>query len=136
MSKVTLVARILLGLVFFVFGLNGFLHFLTMPPMPEEAGALMGALGATGYFFPVLKIVETVSGALLLSGMFVPLALILLAPVIVQIFLFHAVLAPGGIGLPIVIVVLEAYLGFVAYRSSFSGVLSAKPAESAEDANE
>ncbi len=136
MSKAPLVARILLGLVFFVFGLNGFLHFLTMPPMPEEAGALMGALGATGYFFPVLKIVETVSGALLLSGMFVPLALILLAPVIVQIFLFHAVLAPGGIGLPIVLVILEAYLGFVAYRSSFVGVLSAKPAESVEDTSE
>ena len=96
----------------------------------------MGALGATGYFFPVLKIVETVSGALLLSGMFVPLALILLAPIIVQIFLFHSVLAPGGIGLPIVIVILEAYLGFVAYRGSFEGVLSAKPAEAATDTSE
>jgi uncharacterized membrane protein YphA (DoxX/SURF4 family) len=126
MSKAPLVARILLGLIFFVFGLNGFLHFIPMPPMPEEAGALMGALAATGYFFPVLKITEIVSGALLLSGLFVPLALILLAPIVVQIFLFHAVLAPGSMALPIVIVILQAYLGFVAHRGSFDSILSAR----------
>lgn len=126
MSKAPFVARILLGLIFFVFGLNGFLQFLPKPPMPEEAGALMGALAATGYFFPVLKITEVVAGALLLSGMFVPLALILLSPIVVQIVLFHAVLAPGGVALPIVIVVLQAYLGFIAYRSSFDSILTAR----------
>ena len=127
MGKVALVARILLGLVFFVFGLNGFLQFMPMPELPPAAGELMGALGASGYFFPVLKIFETASGLMLLSGRFVPLALIFLAPVTLQIFLFNAVLAPGGIALAIVLLALNWYLGLGPYRSSFSGLLRAKP---------
>ncbi|RMF71290.1 MAG: DoxX family protein [Acidobacteria bacterium] len=120
-------AQILLGLIFFVFGLNGFFHFLPMPEMSPEAGSFLGALAGTGYFFPVLKLVETVSGALLLVNRFVPLALVLLAPVVVQIFLFHAFLDPAGLPLAIVIVILEAYLGFFVYRRSFDGVLRATP---------
>ena len=90
----------------------------------------MGALAASGYFFPVLKLVEVLAGALLLVRRFVPLALVLLAPIVVQIFLFHAVLTPGveNLVLPIVIVALEAYLGFVVYKGSFRPVLAAKPA--------
>ena len=127
MDKLGLIARILLGLIFFVFGLNGLLMFMPMPELTEQAGALMGALAATGYFFPVLKITEIVAGALLLAGLFVPLALILLAPIVVQIFLFHIALEPGGMIMAIVIVVLEAYLGFVVYKDSFAGILQAKP---------
>ena len=125
MGKVPLIARIILGLIFFVFGLNGFFNFITPPPMSEEAGAFLGALAATGYFFPVLKIFEILSGAMLLSGRFVPLALLFLAPIVLQIVLFHAFLDPGGLALPILIVILELYLGLVAYRSSFCKVLSA-----------
>jgi uncharacterized membrane protein YphA (DoxX/SURF4 family) len=88
------VARILLGLVFLVFGLNGFLNFLPVPPMPEKAGAFLGAMVGTGYLLTVVKVVEVVCGALLLSGYFVPLALVLLSPVVVNIFLFHAFLTP------------------------------------------
>ena len=126
---IDLAAHVLLGLIFFVFGLNGFLEFLPMPPLPEPAGNFMGALAATGYFFPVLKLVEVVAGALLLARRFVPLALVLLAPVVVQIFLFHAILTPGveNLVLPLVIVALEAYLGFVVYKDSFRTVLAAKP---------
>jgi hypothetical protein len=106
-------------------GLNGFLQFIEHPPMSDEANAFMGALAATGYFFPVLKIFEILSGAMLLSGRFVPLALVFLAPIILQIFLFHAFLDTAGLALPILIVILELYLGLVAYRSSFCKLLSA-----------
>ena len=84
-------ARILLGLVFTVFGLNGFLHFLPTPPMSGPSGDFAMALGATGYIFPVLKAFEVASGLMLLSGRLVPLALTLLAPIIVNIALFHFV---------------------------------------------
>ncbi|RMG46396.1 MAG: DoxX family protein [Acidobacteria bacterium] len=116
-------ARVLLGLIFFVFGLNGFLHFLPMPELAGPARSMMEALAGTGYFFPVLKLVETISGAALLADLFVPLALVLLAPVVVQIALFHLFLDPAGLPLAAVIVVLEAYLGFGVYRERFAGVL-------------
>ena len=117
--------RVVLGLVFFVFGLNGFLHFLPQPPMPGPPGAFFGALAATGYMLPLLKGTETLAGALLLSNRFVPLALTLLAPVIVNIVLFHAALAPAGIALPIVIVVIEIALAW-SYREAFRRLLAAR----------
>ena len=119
-------ARLLLGLIFFVFGLNGFLHFIPAPPLPEPAMNLIGAMISSGYLFYSVKITEIVCGAMLLTNTFVPLALVLVAPVVVQIFLFHFFLAPEGLLLPIVVVALEAYLGFVVYRNAFRAVLSAK----------
>ncbi len=126
MSKLALAAQMLLGLIFFVFGLNGFFEFLAMPEMPAKAGALMGAFAGTGYFFPVLKITEIVAGALLLLRKFPALALVLLAPIVVQIFLFHAILTPGiqNLVMPILLVALEGYLGFVVYKERFSRVLA------------
>ena len=79
----------LLGLIFFVFGLNGFLHFLAEPEVSGDAATYMGGLAATGYFFPVLKVVEVVGGFLLLIRKFPALALVLLAPVVVQIGRAH-----------------------------------------------
>ena len=108
MNKLGLAARILLGLIFFVFGLNGFLLFIPPPELGERAGALMGALMETGYFIPILKITEIVGGALLLAGMFVPLALVLLAPIVVQILLFHIVLEPAGLPMAVILVLLLA----------------------------
>lgn len=121
-SKVILGARIVLGLVFFVFGLNGFFHFLPQPPMSGPPAAFGGALLATGYMFPLIKATEVIGGALLLSGRLVPLALTVLAPVVVNIVAFHLFLAPSGIVLPLVIVALGVFLAW-SYRSSFSGVL-------------
>ncbi len=69
-NKLPTVARILLGLPFFVFGLNGFLHFIPQPPMPGPAGAFAGALFASGYLFPLLKGTEVVASLLLLSNRF------------------------------------------------------------------
>ena len=122
------VARMLLGLIFFVFGLNGFLGFLPQPPMNAAAGAFAGALAATGYMFPLIKSVEVLVGIALLSNRFVPLALTVLAPITVNIFAFHAFLSPG-LALPVVIVALQLFLAY-AYRAQYRGVLqaSAKPA--------
>lgn len=123
MTALPTVARILLGLIFFVFGLNGFLNFMPAPEgMPERAMAFAGALAASGYMFPLIKGIEVLSGALLLAGRFVPLALVLLAPIIVNIVLFHVVLAPGGYGLLAALLVLELYLAW-AYRDSFAPLL-------------
>src|SRR5437899_10985925 len=84
-SKSITAARIVLGLVFFVFGLNGFFHFMPQQPMPAAAGAFGGALAQAGYFFPLLKPTETLAGVALLSNRFVPLALTVLAPIVVNI---------------------------------------------------
>jgi len=131
-TKIPAAARILLGLVFFVFGLNGFLQFMPQPPLPEGAGAFMGALAATGYMFPLIKGTEVVAGLLLLGGRFVPLALVLLAPVIVNITLFHLVLAPVNLVMVALLLALEGYLAW-AYRDAFRAVLDphARPASSA-----
>ena len=119
--------RIGLGLVFTVFGLNGFLHFLPQPPAPEAAGNFIGALVATGYMLPLIKGVEVVSGLLLLSGRFVPLALTLLAPIIVNIVAFHVVLAPGGLAIALFVLAVELYLAWT-HRAAFRTVLSARSA--------
>jgi uncharacterized membrane protein YphA (DoxX/SURF4 family) len=102
-TKATQGARMLLGLIFFVFGLNGFFHFIPQPSMSGPPGNVLGALVATGYFFPLLKLTEVAAGALLLSGLLVPLALTVLAPVIVNIVAFHSFLAPSGLPVPIVV---------------------------------
>lgn len=102
-SKAFLAARIILGLMFLVFGLNGFLNFLPAPPMePGKATDFIMALVNTGYMFPLIKGTEVVAGILLLIG-YVPIALILLAPVVVNIALFHTVLAPDFKMFPIII---------------------------------
>ena len=124
MDKLRGVARILLGLFFFVFGLNGFFNVLPPPELPEPAGAFMGALVESGYFLVFLKLTETVCGFLLLIGRFVPLALTVLAPVVLNIILFHLFLAPAGIVPGLVALVLGVYLAW-AYRGSFRGVLAA-----------
>ena len=117
-------ARVLLGLIFVVFGLNGFFQFLPPPEMNEASGELMGALVATGYFMMVVKAVEVVSGLMILTGKYLPLGLILLAPVSVHILLLHVFLDTAGLPIAIFIVVAQVFLAY-AYRDSFSGILQA-----------
>lgn len=119
-------ARLSLGLLFTVFGADGFLHLLPQPAVPPEAGAFLGALGATGYMFPLIKGTELAAGLLLLSGRLVPLALLLLAPVVVNIVAFTVALSPAN---PLAAVVLAGEL-LVAwgYRDAFRGVLEVRPA--------
>jgi hypothetical protein len=118
-------ARVFLGLVFTVFGLNGFLHFLPAPPAPPAALAFLGGLVGSGYMFPLIKGTEVVAGLLLLGNRFVPLALTLLAPVIVNIVLFHAVLAPAGLGIPLLVLFAEIYAAW-SYREAFVPMLHAR----------
>ena len=134
-TKVIVAARILLGLIFVVFGLNGFLHFLPQPPMSGPPADFAGAMIATGYLFPLVKGTEVVGGALLLSGRLVPLSLTLLAPVIVNIVAFHLFLAPSGLPLPFVIVALEIFLAR-SYRSAFAPLLqvNAEPSGTSREA--
>jgi uncharacterized membrane protein YphA (DoxX/SURF4 family) len=114
--------RLFLGLVFTVFGLNFFLHFLPTPPEPPRALAFAGALFGSGYLFPLLKTIEVAAGLLLLSGLFVPLALALLAPVIVNIVAFHLFLAPAALPLPLAVLAAELYLAWT-YRAVFAPML-------------
>lgn len=147
MQHLPLVARVLLGLLFLVVGLAGLVHeapdpdtgtrpegLLTPlfgwysdcrpcpPGTPPEAAAYMEGLLATGYFWPLLKIVEMACGVLLISGMFVPLALVVLAPIVLQILLFHIFLVLPGLEVSATALALGTYLAYH-HRSSFRGVL-------------
>jgi len=125
MSKfISPAARFLLGLLFLVFGLNGFFHFIPLPAHEGAAGEFMGGLAAAGYFFPMLKLTEIVVGLALLANRFVPLALVILAPVTVNIVAFH-ILEPEGLPMAIAIVVLQ--LAVVWHeRAAFCPLLTAK----------
>ena len=124
MKIVALIARFLLGLMFVVFGANGFLHFIPMPPMPPSVGTtFIGILMATHYAL-VVSAIQLIGGALLLVNKYVPLALTLLGPVIVNIFLFHALMDPHGIMPALVVVVLWAIL-FWKNKQAFAGILAA-----------
>lgn len=121
-------ARVLLGLVFFVFGLLALLNLMPPPPkeqMPPGLWAFSEAMMNTGFLFQLVKGTEVVVGALLLLNRFVPLALVLIAPVIVNIVAVHVFLAQSGLGMAIVIAALELYLAW-SYRSAFRPLLAAK----------
>jgi putative oxidoreductase len=121
MRTVTVIARLLLGLTFIVFGLNGFLNFLSMGPMPEGlAGQFIAALALSRYFW-VIAALQIIAGVLLLANRFVPLALVLLGPIIVNILLYHIFLNFGGIILAIVVTILW-FIVFYAYRQYFAGI--------------
>jgi len=124
MKIVTLISRVLLGLIFVVFGLNGFLHFIPQQPMPQAAVQFFIALAATHYVHVVFGI-ELITGILFLVNRFVPLALTLIAPVIVNILLFHAFMAPGGI-VPGLVVTLLWFILFAIHRSAFAGIFQAR----------
>jgi len=119
------VVRVLLGLMFLVFGLNGFLNFMPAPKdMPQEIMTVVGSLMQAGYM-TVVSGAEVVIAVLLLLNRFVPLALALLAPIIVGILTFHIAMAPATIGPGIVVAVMELYLAW-AYRGAFKPMFAAR----------
>ncbi len=91
------IARILLGLIFVFFGSNGFLHFIPMPPLPDNDAGHFAAVLAHSHYIVVVSALQVIGGALMLIGRYVPLGLILLGPVIVNILLYHALMDPKGI---------------------------------------
>ena len=121
MKYAIIIARVLLGLVFAVFGSNAFLHFIPMPPMQGQAGAFIGALISSGYIY-VIALLQVVGGLLLLIGArFVPLGLTLLGPVIVNIVLYHIFLDTTGLVMACVISILALFLLWV-YRYRFPAI--------------
>ncbi len=114
-SKLPMIARILLGFVFFASGLAGLFNLVPVPPdLPERLVTFNSGLAATGYFMPFLKLTETVCGLLLLINAFVPLSLVVLAPIVLNIFLVHAFMAPSELPLAIILSLLTVYLSFFA----------------------
>lgn len=126
--KAKTAARLVLGAIFTVFGLNGFLHFIPAPPPSGLAAVFVGGLAASGYMFPLLKGTEVIVGLLLLGNRFVPLALTILAPIVVNIVAFHAFLAPAGLALPLVITALGIYLA-TTERAIFAPFFRARSSE-------
>jgi putative oxidoreductase len=116
----SIIARYLLGLIFLVFGLNGFLHFIPMPP-PKGLAAQFGGAIFVSHYWVVIFGIQVIGGVLLLVNRFVPLALVLLGPVIVNIFFFHALMAPEGLPLAIVVVLLWVILA-VRYKQYLAGI--------------
>jgi uncharacterized membrane protein YphA (DoxX/SURF4 family) len=121
MVKATSFVQRVLGFVFLAFGLNGFVQFIPHR-MPSHALEFFIGVAATGYLLPLLYTTQAVAGALLLVGLFVPLALAILAPVIVNILLFHLFLAREGLPLALMLVAFELSLAW-AYRDAFAPML-------------
>lgn len=119
--------RILLGLMMLVFGLNGFLNFIPQPttPMPEGAVAFVGALMKSGYMFQLIAGTQLLVGLMLLLNRFVPLALVLLAPFMVNSVAFHIFLERSGLPMSLVVFGLQLYLAWV-YRKAYRPLLTAK----------
>jgi uncharacterized membrane protein YphA (DoxX/SURF4 family) len=119
------VARVLMGIVFLASGLAGLLHLTPQPstPLPEGAAAFLGALMKTGYMIPLIFGTQLIVGALLLANRFVPLALALLAPFVVNSVAFHAFLERSGLPLALAVLALEIYLAW-SYRKAYRSMLA------------
>jgi len=126
MKIMSTVARYLLGLMFTVIGLNGFLHFIPQPPPPNPVAIQFLVAVSTSHFAAFFFALQVLGGLLLLFGFFVPLALTLLAAELYNILAFHLTMAPGSIAPALVACVLWI-LVFLQYRESFNGIFSAKP---------
>ena len=121
MKYVIVIVRVLLGLMFAVFGSNAFLHFIPMPEMHGQAGAFITVLASSGYLY-VIAVLQVLGGlCLLLGARFVPLGLTLLGPVIVNIVLYHMFLEPQGLPMAIVVAALSLFLLWI-YRFKFPAI--------------
>jgi len=119
MKIAVIIRRTLMGLWFTFASSVYFLNMIQAPEMTGPIKTVHEGLAAAPYFMTLLKTVELVCGILLVTGYFVPLALVLLAPVIVNIFFVHATMAPEGLPTAVVVVLIEAFLGY-AYRKSYA----------------
>ena len=126
MKIVSVISRYLLGLIFVVFGLNGFLNFIHQPPPTNPLAIQFFVAVTASHFAAFFFAMQVIGGLLLLSGFFVPLALTVLAAELYNILAFHLTLAPASIAPALVACVLWV-LVFLQYRGSFSGVLAARP---------
>ena len=132
-SKITVVLRSVLGFIFVAAPLATAFHLAPQPKLPPAATAFVGALAGTGYMLPLLWSTEIAAGILLLSGVMVPLAIVMLAPVIVNIAAFHLFLNPGGFMPAIMVSALELSVAW-RYRRSFEPLFSTNHSVQAADA--
>jgi putative oxidoreductase len=124
MKILTHISRFLLALIFLIFGLNGFLHFIPMTPPSGVAGQFLGSMFVTKYLLFVFAI-QFLGGVLLLINRYVPIALTILGPIILNILLFHGLMNPAGLGLALLVTILwSVVLGSV--RSAFAGIFQAR----------
>ncbi len=112
-QKALLGVRVVLGLMFVVFGINFWLQFLPTPPLPERMQTIFSGFMATGYLFQLIKGTEVICGLLLLAGLYVPLVSIILAPITLNILLIHIFAAPEGLPMGILVVALNLALGYL-----------------------
>jgi hypothetical protein len=126
MKIVALIAQYLLALMFIVFGLNGFLHFIPMQAPETDAARDYFTVMSTTHYLVVVFAIQLISGLLFAANRFVPLALTLIAPVLVNILMFHMLMAPKGLP-PGVVATLLWLVVFFRYRKSFAGIFRAKP---------
>jgi putative oxidoreductase len=124
MRIASVIARYLAGVIFLVFGLNGFLNFIPLPPPGGVAGQFMGALYMSHYLWVIFAF-QVVAGVLLLVNRYVPLAVAVLAPVLVNILTFHALMAPSGLPLALFVALLWAVI-FIDVRPAFSALFQAR----------
>jgi putative oxidoreductase len=124
MRTVSLIAQYLAGVIFLVFGLNGFLNFIPLPPPEGVAGQFMGALFTSHYLWVIFAF-QVIAAVLLLVNRYVPLAVAVLAPVLVNILSFHALMAPSGLPLALFVAVLWAVI-FFDVRAAFNGLFQAR----------
>jgi putative oxidoreductase len=124
MRIASLIAQYLAGVIFLVFGLNGFLNFIPLPPPGGIAGQFMGALFASHYLWVIFGF-QVLAGILLLVNRYVPLAVAILAPVLVNILTFHVSMAPSGLPLALFVTVLWAVI-FADVRSAFTGLFQSR----------
>jgi putative oxidoreductase len=127
MKKLSAVARVLLGFLFVVFGLNGFLNFIPLGPMPAGLAGQFTAALVESHYMSVVLLVELAAGVLLLVNRYVPLGLTLLAPVIVNILLFHLFMAPSGLPLAAIVAALWIVTAHQ-FRNTFAGLFSQRVA--------
>ena len=124
MRTVSVIARYLAGVIFLVMGLNGFLNFIPLPPPGGIAGQFMGALYVAHYLWVILAF-QVIAGVLLLVNRYVPLAAAVLAPVIVNILVFHVSMAPSGLPMALFVAALWAAI-FIDVRPAFSGLFQSR----------
>jgi len=124
MRIASVIARYLAGVTFLVMGLNGFLHFIPLPPPAGVAGQFMGALYVSHYLWVIFAF-QVVGGLLLLVNRYVPLAVALLAPVLVNILTFHVLMAPAGLPMALLVAILWTAI-FIQVRPVFSGLFQSR----------
>src|SRR4030095_13774556 len=125
MKIAMIIVRTLMGLLFLFASVTFFLGLITPPPMEGAVKSFNEGLAASGYFFTLLKITELVSGLMLVTGRFVPLALVLLSPIIINIFMFHLFLDRTGLPVAIFLVLANLFLAYC-YRDAFKPLLTSK----------